>query len=93
MGILLNLIFITFWPFASIFPVCEFGRRFEVSSRFEEINDATHQFDWYSFPIEIQNMLPIVYNILNVAQQPVVFQGFGNIVCTLDSFKRVNFTP
>lgn len=54
--------------------------------KFNEFNDAFYQCKWYFFSIEMQKMLLIV--IANT-QQPIFVQGFGNISCTRDSFKKV----
>lgn len=74
-----------FWSFALIFIYCEFGER--VSTGFSELNDAINQFNWYTFPIEIQRDLPIV---MIFAQEPVVVSGFGNIACVRLTFKSVS---
>lgn len=55
--------------------------------QFYRFNDALLQSNWYRFPIDTQKMLLIV--VAN-AQQPIIIQGFGNIACTREVFKKVN---
>lgn len=74
----------TIWSFVQLFFVCEIGER--VSQEFEMFDETLYQSKWYLFPIELQRMLVIV---VSNAQQSVFVQGFGNILCTRDSFKRV----
>lgn len=73
-----------FWSFCSMFVFCHFGEF--VSSRFDEINNAMSQNEWYLFPAKIQRVFPLV---ISVTQRPVVICGFGNLLLTDDSFKRV----
>lgn len=68
-----------------VFFTCEIGQRF--SSGFDNINDVIDQFDWYSFPVEIKKMLPI---IIQMAQQQVAIECFGSIMCLRDTFKKVS---
>lgn len=75
---LLNLsLFLTCLP-------CEIGER--MSNAVFEIEDEIAQFDWYSFPLEIQKILPII--IVNV-QKPINIDCFGSISATRDTFKEV----
>lgn len=63
----------------------EIGQRLNLS--FESVEDVCNQFNWHSFPIEIQRLLPVAK--LNV-QQPVVVKCFGNILCSREQFKKVS---
>lgn len=72
------------WSLDLVFIICEFGER--ACNGFDKLYDETCQLDWYSFPIEVQGMLPIV---MIATQQPVVIRGFGNIQCTRNVFNRV----
>lgn len=65
---------------------CELAGR--VSIGFEDLNDLMNQFDWYSFPREVQQMLPVV--MLN-AQQTICFKCFGSHLCNRETFKKVRF--
>lgn len=70
--------------YVPIFFFCEFGEC--ITSEFNGLDDDFIQLDWHSFPIEIKHQLPITVAGL---QQPVVIQGFGNLVFTRDAFKKV----
>ena len=59
-----------------------------VTTEFEDFNDELDECDWYTFPIEFQRMYILV---IQNAQKPVTIQGFGNIFCTRDAMKKVNF--
>lgn len=74
------------WSFLATFFLCECGER--VMNQFDEFHDEIYQCNWYSFPIEIQKMLVIA---MSISQQPAIIQGFGNLLCTRDTFKRVIF--
>lgn len=73
-----------FWTFAFVLIFCELGEM--VTSQFDAFNDALERCNWYSFPIEIQQMMIIV---LANAQQPITIRAFGNIICTRETFKKV----
>lgn len=82
--VLIRPIVLTFWSFVNILFFCEFGKI--VTSEFEDLDDIICQWDWHSFPIEIQRMLPI---ILISTQKPITLSGIANVVCDRDSFKKV----
>lgn len=84
-GALIALIGQTVWCFIFIFIYCELGQR--VNEAFDESYDTILQFNLYSFPMEIQRMLPII--ILN-AQQSVEIRGYGDFSCTRERFKSVS---
>ena len=70
-----------------IFIFCHFGER--ASGESSEMGDEIYQrIDWYTFPLDIQRMIP---TILIGAQEPVILRGFGNVTCTRDAFKKVKF--
>lgn len=73
-----------FWSILQIMLLCDFGER--LTGRFDEIDMALCECDWYTFPIGIQKMLPM---LLISTQNPVVLQGFFNVSCTRESFKKV----
>lgn len=75
-----------FWSFVQVFMFCDFGEN--VTGGFEELNDAISENDWYTFPIGIQRMFPI---IMISIQKTVILRGFGNIPCTREAFKKVSF--
>lgn len=73
-----------FWSFVQIFVFCNLGE--SVSALFSQIDNLFYCCDWYTFPTDIQRILPTV---MMAAQQPVDIQGFANLKCTRDAFKRV----
>lgn len=75
-----------FWSFFHIYIFCQFGEI--VTGEFMELSEVIYQLDWYTFPPEIQRTLT---TLLINAQQPVYFMGFGNIICTCETYKKVNF--
>lgn len=83
--IVLSLIIQLFCPFGLTFLYCEFGER--VSVAFEESCDLICDFQWYSFPIRIQQVLP---TIMIGAQSPVDFRGFANFSCCRSRFTNVS---
>lgn len=81
---LISPLFFGFWSFAPIYLFCEFGE--SVSNHFYEFNNAIYQCDWYLFPLDVRQMLPLI--MMN-SQQSITLQGFGNTVCNRNSFKNV----
>lgn len=72
------------FAFGTVLIACEIGQR--MNEAFDKINFTIDQFNWYSFPIGMQQMLPI---IIAVAQQPITLECFGSIKCTREVFKKV----
>ena len=70
--------------FVLLFASCELAGR--MSIEFDDINDQINRFDWYLFPHEMQQLLPI---IMANTQQEVGFECFGSILCNRDTFKKV----
>lgn len=73
-----------FAAFSMIFTLCELGER--ITGRFNEIDNEIFYSDWYTFPMNVQKILPI---IINGTQSSIVFRGIGSMECTRESFKRV----
>lgn len=67
-----------------LFLYCDLGQT--MTNQFDGFNDELCRYNWYLFPIEMQHMLVI---IMANTQQPAIVQGFGNIMCTRDAFKKV----
>lgn len=67
------------------FFFCEFGSR--ISGQFEELGDVIYQSAWYSYPLDVQRLLP---TILIAAQDPFIVSVFGNISCTREAFINVS---
>lgn len=82
---IIPLVCMMFWSFSIIFVYCEFGER--MSNGFNEINDSICCVNWYTFPINMQRMIP---NILIIAQKPVVLDAFGKISCKREVFTNVS---
>lgn len=76
---------LTFWSVIQIFMFCEFGKC--VTDLFDGIPNIIFESEWYTFPIEIQKILP---TLMVASQQPVVIQGFANLQCTREAFKKVD---
>lgn len=75
----------TLYSFGLSFIFCEFGERIE--GQFIEINDVICELDWYTFPQNIQQMMPI---ILQCTQRPVELLAYGNFSCSRSTFKKVS---
>lgn len=72
------------YAFGVIFSICELGQR--LTDAFDVLADTIGNFDWYLFPIEIQDILP---TLLMAAQQPVVLECFGSISSIRETFKQL----
>lgn len=65
---------------------CESGQM--VGIQFEMFNDALNQCNWWSFPVEMQQMLIVV---MANSQYLTLIRGYGNVLCTRETFKKVIF--
>lgn len=70
--------------FGMIFIACEFNQ--EVTDKFETFNDKFVECNWYSYDIELQQMFLI---FASNTQQPVFIRGYGNLLCTRETYKKV----
>lgn len=73
------------YAFGVLFLVCDLGQR--VQQTFIECGDIIYQLDWYKFPAEIQQMLPI---IMNFSFEPIALECFGSLACVRETFKFVS---
>lgn len=73
-----------FYAFGVLFVGCELGHR--GTSAFESHERVLVEFDWHSFPVKLQQALPVVFAF---SQKPVSFQCFGSISCNRISLKQV----
>lgn len=73
------------WSFAVIFATCEIGQN--MCNQYNKLGDEIYKCDWYALPRKLQRMFIII--MIN-AQEPVSIRGYGNVVCTRDSFKNVS---
>lgn len=78
------MFFELFCTFTLLFLSCELSD--QISIDFENINDTINRFDWNSFPLEMQRLLPI---IMANTQQSVGFECFRGFICNRDTFKKV----
>lgn len=78
-----RILILVWWSFAIIFLFCEPGHR--VATSFEEIEKEISECNWYSFSLEVQQMLVI---FLVNAQQPTTVNGFANTECTREFMKK-----
>lgn len=71
--------------FTEVFILCETGER--LTAQFNKDDTGILQWNWYTFPLDIQKILPI---ILSDTQNPFIMRGFGGVACTRESFKSVS---
>lgn len=60
----------------------------KVGEQFNLLDDALCECDWYLFPMEMQQ---IFITVMAGTQQPTIVQGFGNVLCTRETFSKVIF--
>lgn len=82
--VLAEVVFYGFWAINVVLIACELGQR--ISNSFETIENRINLLAWYSLPIEVQRILPII--MIN-AQQPAIVAFFGSIACSRLQFKKV----
>lgn len=73
-----------FWSFALIFTYCELSQM--ITTEFDMFNVELCEYKWYLCSIDMQRMLLI---FMSNTQQPIALEGFGNIVCSRNSFINV----
>lgn len=73
------------YAFGVIFVSCDLGQR--AQQAFFKCGDIIYQLNWYKFPAEIQQMLPL---IINFTQKPLTFECFGSTACVRETFKFVS---
>lgn len=74
------------WAFVMIFIFCEHSEQMIIE--FDAFNQKLGQCTWYSLPPEMQRMYLI---FISNTQQLKAIQGYGGILCTRDTFKKVIF--
>lgn len=82
---LLVSIFYGLFVFLILFIPCEMCER--AGNLFDDVDNEIVQLDWYSFPLEIQKLLPIL--MINT-QEAVIIKCFGSVACTRWQFKKVS---
>lgn len=60
----------------------------DVTNGFLQISEEIYDFDWHLLPLNQQKYIP---TIIAIAQRPVYIQGLGNVRCTRETFKSVQF--
>lgn len=83
--VLLVIIFETIYSFGTLFLSCELPHRMNIT--FCECGDIVEHFKWYMFPVEVQQMVPMV---LTFVQKPVVLKCFGSTTADRETFKKVS---
>lgn len=74
------------WAFGMIAFFCEFSE--QMITGFVKFNDEIYRCEWYVLPNQLQRM----YLMFTLdTQQPKMIQGYGNISCTREAFKKVEF--
>lgn len=73
------------WSLGYAYIFCEFGER--SSDGFDKLYDGTCELDWYSFPIKVQQIMPI---IMNAGQKSATIRSSRKIQCTREFFKGVS---
>lgn len=73
------------YQFGSVFIVCEVGE--QLKNVFVQIDDSFEQIKWYLFPLDAQQVLPL---IMSNTQQEVTVECFGSFSCARETFKKVN---
>lgn len=70
--------------------ICELGER--VADEFDAYHSKLCQCDWYLLPFKMQRMYLI---FVGHTQQTPKIQGYANVECTRDTFKKVidSFLP
>lgn len=84
LAVLVITIFELIYAFGILFVACEVCQRTNLA--FDGCSEMLEQLEWYSFPIGIQRMLPIV---LNVMHRPFEIKYFGGATCDREAFKYV----
>lgn len=68
-----------------LFILCELSQR--SCDAFNNIDTMIEQWNWYLLPIKIQQILPLIFIIM---QHPAKITCFGSISCNRDTFKNVS---
>lgn len=74
------------YAFGLVFMYAEFGN--QISSQFDKIFDGFFEFDWYTFPLEIQQLMS---TIIITAQKPMELRALGGTPSSRMTFKAVIF--
>lgn len=67
-----------------LYLFCYIGNH--LTREFSRFGDEVYQLDWYMFPLQLQNNLPMA---LVLMQKNVYLEAYGGVGCTLKVFQRV----
>ena len=81
---LLGLILILIPVFGLLVIGCDVNER--LTGKFERFDDDLWEQNWYLYPIKLQQMF-LIFGL--DTQQPVNVRGYGNILCTRETLKKV----
>lgn len=81
--LLFRIGFSVIWSFILIFFLCEFGEI--VATQFDMFYVEFPKCNWYLLPIEMQRVLLIVLADI----KPISIRGYGGVMCTRVTFKKV----
>lgn len=81
---LITLTISVLYQFGAVFIVCEIGE--QLKNIFVQIDELFEQLKWYLFPIDVQQVLPLI--IANTLQEAIV-ECFGSFSCARETFKKV----
>lgn len=84
-GILISTLMIC-WTLLFLFFCCELGEM--VANRLNSLDNELCRCDWHVFSVEMRRFY--IITMCNT-QQATIIRGYGNMVCTRDSFKKVSF--
>lgn len=70
-----------------LYLLCNYGER--VTEAYSDLNEQVYEQNWYLCPSKLQLNFVLV---LMTAQRPVYLEGFTGITCSLETYKKVNFT-
>lgn len=75
----------TIYAFGFLFVVCELCQR--LTNEFDKVDEMINGIDWFSFPMEIQRLMP---TFIGISWQPIEIKVFGSITNSRETFKQVS---
>lgn len=75
---------VIFFSYLTIFFFCETAQ--QITEQYDEIESVFCQCNWYSYPIEVQQIIP---TIMMATQKEIAIRGFGNLIFNRASFYQV----
>lgn len=68
-----------------VFFYCYFGKL--ASESYEKIPNCLYKFNWYELPVNFQKYFTMM---IQNAQKPIHYHGFGFIILELETFMQVS---